>query len=107
MSISLESAIVAPKLGYDISDADQHFHEAPDSVTKYLESTYRDVMPLYEDSLVELSRHFPVERIIYGSDWPHPEGLADPQDYISDLSDFGPAEQRMIMRENLRTCAFG
>ena len=30
------SDIIAPKLGYGISDADQHFYEAPDSITKYL-----------------------------------------------------------------------
>lgn len=37
-----EAAIVAPKLGYGISDADQHFYEAPDSVTKYLDPRHRD-----------------------------------------------------------------
>ena len=35
------SDIVAPKLGYGISDADQHFYEAPDSITKYLDPAYR------------------------------------------------------------------
>jgi hypothetical protein len=35
------SAIVAPKLGYGISDADQHFYEAPDSITRYLDPAYR------------------------------------------------------------------
>ena len=35
----IDNAIVAPKLGYGISDADQHFYEAPDSFTKYLDPT--------------------------------------------------------------------
>ncbi|MCU1344174.1 MAG: Amidohydrolase, partial [Acidimicrobiia bacterium] len=48
------------------------------------------VMPFYEDSLIELTRHFPVDKIIYGSDWPHPEGLADPEEYIGDLNGFTP-----------------
>jgi len=65
------------------------------------------VMPFYEDNLGEIAKHLPVERLIFGSDWPHPEGFADPQDYIDDLVGFTPAQQRLIMRENLRTLAFG
>ncbi len=65
------------------------------------------VMPFYEDDLTELTRHLPIEKLIYGSDWPHPEGLADPQDYIADLASFTPEQQRLIMRDNLRTLAFG
>lgn len=65
------------------------------------------VMPFYEDDLTELTRHLPIEKLIYGSDWPHPEGLADPQDCIADLASFTPEQQRLIMRDNLRTLAFG
>lgn len=65
------------------------------------------VMPFYEDDLAELVRHYPVERLIYGSDWPHPEGLADPQNYVDDLAGFGPDDQRLIMRENLRSLVLG
>jgi len=65
------------------------------------------VMPFYEDNLREVIRHLPVERLVYGSDWPHPEGLADPQDYVADLAEFTPKEQRLIMRDNLRSLAFG
>ena len=83
--------------------APQNFGRDP--VESFLEHTW--VMPFYEDDLTELVRHFPVERLIYGSDWPHPEGLADPQDYIADLASFTPQQQRLIMRENLRTFAFG
>ena len=76
-----------------------------DPVETFIEHTW--VMPFYEDDLRELTKVYPIEKIIYGSDWPHPEGYADPQDYIDDLADFTPAEQRLIMRDNLRTLAFG
>jgi predicted TIM-barrel fold metal-dependent hydrolase len=62
-------------------------------------------MPFAEDDVVELVKHLPIENVIYGSDWPHPEGLAEPEDYIFDLKSFTPAEQRLIMRDNLRKMA--
>ncbi len=74
-----------------------------DPVDSFVEHTW--VMPFYEDDLTELTRQFPVERLVYGSDWPHPEGLADPQDYVDDLEAFSPAQQKMIMRDNLRQLA--
>ena len=34
--------------------------------------------PVLEEDLEELSSIVGVERVLFGSDWPHPEGLADP-----------------------------
>ena len=39
-------------------------------------------------------------RILFGSDWPHGEGVPQPLDFAKELSMFGEAEQRRIMREN-------
>lgn len=63
------------------------------------------VMPFYEEDLAELKEAIGADRLIFGSDWPHPEGLADPQDFVDDLGAFTPAEQRMVMRDNLRRLA--
>lgn len=65
------------------------------------------VMPFYEDNLVALSEAIGVDRIIFGSDWPHPEGLAEPAEFIGDVAAFSPRDQRRIMRENLRELALG
>ena len=65
------------------------------------------VMPFYEDDLVELVDTIGADRVIFGSDWPHPEGLADPADFVDDLAGLGPDQQRMIMRDNLRALALG
>jgi predicted TIM-barrel fold metal-dependent hydrolase len=97
----VQHLLVRFKIAY--GKAPQNFGQDP--VQSFIDHTW--VMPFYEDDLTELVRHFPVERLVYGSDWPHPEGLADPQDYINDLSSFSPEHQRLIMRENLRTLAFG
>ena len=32
----------------------------------------------------------------------NPAGLAEPQDYVFDLPTFTPAEQKLILRDNLR-----
>ena len=50
----------------------------------------------------ELAKHLPVERILFGSDWPHAEGIAHPRDFFDNVEDFSLADQRRIMLENAR-----
>ena len=40
------------------------------------------------------------ERVIFGSDWPHIEGMPAPLDYVSDLAGFDAKTVRMILRDN-------
>ena len=40
------------------------------------------------------------ERVIFGSDWPHIEGMPQPLDYVAELAAFDPAAKRRILREN-------
>jgi predicted TIM-barrel fold metal-dependent hydrolase len=47
------------------------------------------VSPFYEDDLPDLKDMIGVDRIIFGSDWPHAEGLAEPLSYVEDLADAG------------------
>jgi predicted TIM-barrel fold metal-dependent hydrolase len=58
------------------------------------------VTPYYEEDLKKLADLIGVERILFGSDWPHGEGLADPAGYVKELDMFTEAEQRKIMRDN-------
>jgi predicted TIM-barrel fold metal-dependent hydrolase len=60
------------------------------------------VTPYYEDDLGALSKLVGVDKILFGSDWPHGEGLAEPVQFTKELTDFGPADVRKIMRENVR-----
>ncbi len=58
------------------------------------------VAPYYEDNIEALATAIGPERILFGSDYPHAEGLAEPASFVEDLAGFGDAEIRMIMREN-------
>jgi predicted TIM-barrel fold metal-dependent hydrolase len=58
------------------------------------------VSPYYEDPLIELRDAIGADHIIFGSDYPHAEGLADPVTFIHDLEGFSPDEIRLVMREN-------
>jgi predicted TIM-barrel fold metal-dependent hydrolase len=59
------------------------------------------VTPFHEEDVVALAEEFPVEHIILGSDYPHPEGLAHPRAYAEKTKALGPDATRKIMGENL------
>ncbi|WP_067901576.1 amidohydrolase family protein [Nocardia vaccinii] len=58
------------------------------------------VAPYYEDDLLELAEVIGVERILFGSDWPHGEGLEEPVSFTEELTGFDAADVRKIMRDN-------
>ena len=41
------------------------------------------------------------DRVLFGSDWPHPEGLKDPITFVDELTDFGEEDVAKIMGGNL------
>jgi predicted TIM-barrel fold metal-dependent hydrolase len=58
------------------------------------------VNPFWEDDVEELVELVGVDRILFGSDWPHAEGLVDPLDYRNEVKMFTPEEQQLILRGN-------
>jgi predicted TIM-barrel fold metal-dependent hydrolase len=58
------------------------------------------VTPYYEEDIAKLADLIGVERILFGSDWPHGEGLAEPTDFVKELDAFSLGEIRKIMRDN-------
>jgi predicted TIM-barrel fold metal-dependent hydrolase len=78
--------------------AQQPFMFATDPVEQLREHLW--VAPFYEDDIRGIADDLGVERILFGSDFPHAEGLADPNAFIDDLDGFSPAEVRAIMRDN-------
>jgi predicted TIM-barrel fold metal-dependent hydrolase len=58
------------------------------------------VSPYYEDDLPLLRDELGANRMIFGSDYPHAEGLADPLTFVDDLPGFSDEEIRLVMREN-------
>jgi predicted TIM-barrel fold metal-dependent hydrolase len=48
-----------------------------------------------------ISNYAWVERVLFGSDYPHPEGLAQPARYIEEIKHMSLDQQRKIMGGNL------
>ena len=61
------------------------------------------VAPFYEDDIRQLADTIGVDHVLFGSDFPHAEGLADPTSFVHDLHGFTDTEIRLIMRDNART----
>ena len=62
------------------------------------------VAPFYEDNMAVLKDVLGVDRLLFGSDWPHAEGLAEPTAFARDLRRhrFGEDEIRTVMCDNGR-----
>ncbi len=58
------------------------------------------VTPYLEEDLGALAELIGVERILFGSDWPHGEGVASPLDFEKELHAFDDASVARIMRHN-------
>ena len=72
------------------------FHEDPlDTISRHVWVT-----PYYEEDLRALADLIGVERLLFGSDWPHGEGLSEPNDFVKELHAFSEAEIRQVMRTN-------
>jgi predicted TIM-barrel fold metal-dependent hydrolase len=60
------------------------------------------VAPYPEENVARVVAEVGIDPIVFGSDFPHGEGLAYPSQYVdSQLSQFSEQDQRRIMRENL------
>ncbi len=56
--------------------------------------------PFYEAPLEELVRAIGIDRLIFGSDWPHGEGKPAPLDYLEESAALSPTELERFMRKN-------
>jgi predicted TIM-barrel fold metal-dependent hydrolase len=58
------------------------------------------VAPYFEEDLAKLAELIGTERILFGSDWPHGEGLEHPLDFAKELKGFDEKGIRRVMRDN-------
>jgi predicted TIM-barrel fold metal-dependent hydrolase len=80
-------------------------HKMPGYFTDDPVETFRRniwVNPFWEDDVHEVVEHMGVERVIFGSDWPHIEGMPRPLDYVAELKAFDDDGRRKILRDNVR-----
>ena len=59
------------------------------------------VSPFWEDDLPALADLIGEEHVLFGSDYPHPEGLADPVSYVAELEGASESAIRNIMGGNV------
>jgi predicted TIM-barrel fold metal-dependent hydrolase len=59
------------------------------------------VSPFHEEDHRPVVDVLGADRVVFGSDFPHPEGVARPADYLDGLADLAPDTVARIMRHNL------
>ena len=58
------------------------------------------VAPFFEDDVYQLVDTLGAERVLFGSDWPHPEGVAAPLDFLDEVERLPAPALRRVMRDN-------
>jgi predicted TIM-barrel fold metal-dependent hydrolase len=73
---------------------------AEDPVEVFRRNVY--VNPFWEDDVMKLAGRVGSDHVLFGSDYPHPEGLAEPLDFFDHMNKAGvdPAIQRKVMSSN-------
>lgn len=84
---------------------DRAYGQMPKSFKQHPRESFIEhvfVCPEYEDDMDALARLLPSNRIVFGSDFPHPEGLANPLDYMKEFTNFSAEDVRKIFSSNLK-----
>ena len=90
------------RLKKSANNAPYHYKEDP--VEQLRNNVW--IAPYYEDDVKLLAETIGVDKILFGSDWPHGEGLADPTSFTADIPqfpEFSYEDTRMVMRDNALT----
>ncbi len=81
----------------------KYFNQTPegfhsDPVETFKRHVY--VAPYYEDDLDELIGLIGADHVLFGSDWPHAEGLVEPLQYEKEIAHLDSPVRQRIMRDN-------
>ncbi len=60
------------------------------------------INPFWEDDVYEVVEQMGADRVIFGSDWPHIEGMPEPLDYVGELGGLDDAARLLVLRDNTR-----
>ena len=58
--------------------------------------------PFWEDDIYEVIEFMGADHVIFGSDWPHLEGMPSPLDYLEEVEDLNSDDLKLVMRDNTR-----
>jgi predicted TIM-barrel fold metal-dependent hydrolase len=84
---------------------DRVYGQMPKEFKQHPREAFREhvyVAPFIEDDLMELKDSIPVERILFGSDWPHAEGLSEPLEFLDDFAGYKLDEIEKVFSSNLK-----
>lgn len=86
------------------------YGQMPKEFSEHPAETFRKhvfVAPFYEEKVAELADLIGVTNVLFGSDYPHPEGLAEPMDFLGELDGMSAPDRQRIMSSNLRALLEG
>ncbi len=86
------------KLGSQVKKTPGYYRENPvDTFRRHIW-----INPFWEDDPYEVTELMGADRVIFGSDWPHIEGMPKPLDYVPEIKELDAASQLRILRDNAR-----
>lgn len=59
------------------------------------------INPFWEDDVHEVAEIMGADHVLFGSDWPHIEGMPNPLDYVPELKGFSDSDQKKILLDNV------
>ena len=59
------------------------------------------INPFWEDDINEVVDLMGPTRVLFGSDWPHIEGMPEPLDYVPELAKLSEADRRRVLLDNV------
>lgn len=59
------------------------------------------INPFWEDDVHQVADIMGTDRVLFGSDWPHIEGMPNPLDYLPELKKFSDVDRRRILLDNV------
>ncbi len=74
-----------------------YFNEDP--IEQFKEHVW--INPFWEDDPYEIVDLMGSDRVIFGSDWPHIEGMPQPLDYMVEIKEMPEADQKKVLLDNV------
>ena len=60
------------------------------------------INPFWEDDCAAIVEWMGPDRVIFGSDWPHIEGMPEPLDYIAEMHGVDDADRQKVLYDNVK-----
>lgn len=86
------------------------YNKMPQAFTADPVESFREhifVAPFYEDSIEKVISLMGANRVLFGSDWPHPEGLQSPLSFLRDVTGLSYDQKKLLMNNNMKQLLAG